>query len=732
MGRAKIILALLIAVLFLPLYEHDAGATPLYTKAIFLQLIVLAAAALWVPLAVADRRYRPDWRHPLVIASTVWLAANVVAAAFGVDPYRSVWSTLIRMTGVFAQAHLWLYFLMLTVFLRERGARRLTLAAAVIVSVAIGFLSWHEYSLTHSVRVSSALDNAGFLGGYAVVSFWLCLYAALTERRHVRTVAMAAAALSVTTVALSGSRGPLVGLVASLAVVLLAAAFMTAGRRWRWPFAAAVVAVAISGLAVFSWFMTAPGKVWVSVHLPPTASRILYSNVGEDRLALWQIGWHAFLERPWLGWGPENFPVAFDRLVDPLNQGWMLDAGWYDRPHNLLVERLTNLGLVGLLASLFTLAAVVWSFRRRWVSQGTHGERLLLLTLVGALLAYAAHVFFLFEVLNVSVLMLLALALAATAGHPAEPTVGKTSRPSLAMAVGCLVIAAPIAWYGSLVPYRQVSAFDVQNRAYAAGDYDVAPFAAVIGKQSPARRDLVQKFIDRLRLSRDSQPTAPQEWRGLVELGVKVADAEAVLAPHDYRSQLCAAAANRLATEYDPALATEADRYLDAAIKTSPLRLKAFEERGELRLTSRDYAGAVAAFEEALKHTAINAQLGRLHCRLAEARLGLGQVDLAAKDLRAAALLGYDLSSELRLLNPMVLAVQSGHVDQVWISYVEGFAPPWSTRRSVLAASAVIYAKAGERERAEWMLEELMYRDEAAADALEVDVRRYLKEAGAR
>lgn len=730
-----LVLAILTGILLLPLYDQDWGGTPLFSKAVIFQGLVLLAAALWLPLARASASYRPDWRHPLVLAATALLAVNFVSAVAGVDLARSLWSTIIRMTGVFALAHLWLYFLMLTVFLRRGEERRLLVLAATVASAAVGVLAVREFATTHSVRVMTVLDNAGFLGGYAVVGFWLCLYAAVTERRGWRWFAAAGAALSAVAVVLSGSRGPTVGLLASLLAVGLAAALMTVRRRAvRLTLALAVAAVIAAGALGWSWSFSSTGRAWVAGHLPQTANRLLYANVGEDRLALWQIGWQAFQQRPWLGWGPENFQSAFDYLARPLGSAWMLEAGWYDRPHNLIIERLANLGLLGGLATLAVWWALAVTASRRWRERHTPADRLALLAVLGALLAYGLHVVFLFEVPSVSIMMLFALALLARspaeeAAVPVVPPAHDPRRLTDWPFVATLAVGLTIIWYGSVAPARQVAAFERQYGSFLDGDYSATPFATVLDARSPAQRDLIQKFIDRLRYAREDQPVAPTAWLDLVRLAVRVADREAGLAPNDYRTTMVAAVAHRLAAEYDAAEAKAADVYLDRAERLSPERLKAFEERGELRLAAHEDAAAAAAFRQALSHTAIADQQGRLHSEIALALLNQSQLAEAKREFRAAVANRYSFSNDLRLLSPLAKALVPGAVDPYWQAYVDGIAEPWASRRTALSGRAVVYAKAGATAKAEAFLEALMYQDAAAADDLEPLVRQYLKAA---
>ena len=57
------------------------------------------------------------------------------------------------------------------------------------------------------------------------------------------------------------------------------------------------------------------------------------------RLVVWKGSWQGFLERPWLGWGPENFELVFTRHFNPCM--FLGECGgeiWFDRSHNIILD----------------------------------------------------------------------------------------------------------------------------------------------------------------------------------------------------------------------------------------------------------------------------------------------------------------------------------------------------------------------------------------------------------
>jgi hypothetical protein len=93
----------------------------------------------------------------------------------------------------------------------------------------------------------------------------------------------------------------------------------------------------------------------------------LESVVG-NRVVVWQIAWDGFLNRPFLGWGPENFNLAFARHYNPCLG--TIECGmdvWYDRAHNIVLDTLVEIGIVGFIGYLAIFAAAIYLLWRAYL-----------------------------------------------------------------------------------------------------------------------------------------------------------------------------------------------------------------------------------------------------------------------------------------------------------------------------------------------------------------------------
>ncbi|OGZ64133.1 MAG: hypothetical protein A3A98_04100 [Candidatus Staskawiczbacteria bacterium RIFCSPLOWO2_01_FULL_40_39] len=96
-------------------------------------------------------------------------------------------------------------------------------------------------------------------------------------------------------------------------------------------------------------------------------NRLSFDLVAEDlagtRLSAWKITWQAIKEKPWLGWGPENFYIGFEKYFDPTLPP-SLQKLWWDRPHNIFLEIWANSGIFALLSYVAFWVILLWQLQR--------------------------------------------------------------------------------------------------------------------------------------------------------------------------------------------------------------------------------------------------------------------------------------------------------------------------------------------------------------------------------
>lgn len=107
-------------------------------------------------------------------------------------------------------------------------------------------------------------------------------------------------------------------------------------------------------------------KNWHPVFKGPV-SRIMTLTKGFEaepyRFYVWKVSMTAFKDRSILGYGPENFSIAFDKKVDAA-LAEMGKERWFDKAHNSLVEILVTSGIFALVFYLLFISSLFWQLQK--------------------------------------------------------------------------------------------------------------------------------------------------------------------------------------------------------------------------------------------------------------------------------------------------------------------------------------------------------------------------------
>ena len=240
--------------------------------------------------------------------------------------------------------------------LAARGAYRRRLVEAIVAAAAVNaalsvarFLLLAEGWSSDPTRLGGWAETRQPILGAVMMGLAVLLAAdrALrTERRRYG----AAAGLGLLFIALTGSRGP------ALAILLSLALLLGGSRPKLFLSLIAAAALAIGCLAVVD---------------PAVIGRVVGAALlrgDSHRLAIWQLSWHDIRLRPWFGHGPAY------RIAMPGE----------DFPHNLFLSTWLYTGVVGLALLLTYMAAVL-----RQVLRVPMPDRLLRLAILAHLLISA-------------------------------------------------------------------------------------------------------------------------------------------------------------------------------------------------------------------------------------------------------------------------------------------------------------------------------------------------------
>lgn len=345
-----------IAVFFVPLIYSSATIFPfIFPKSLAFRLLVEMLLAPYLYLILAFPAYRPK-RSNILAAILAFFGIGILATLFGADPLRSFWGNHERMMGLYAYAHVVLFFLVATSVYRTkeewRGLIFYAIFAGAIVT-ALGYVQYFSKSFLHEVkggRIFSTFGNSIYLSAYLLFQMYLLFWYALSEKRTLYKITLYfLLGLEIIAFFWARTRGAFIALIVSGIVLLILAAWHKLRLRPRLLSAAALVPVVL--IILLFAFKDIPA-LKKNKFLAPITQLSSQEVTAKTRLLNWKIGLHAWASRPILGWGPENYYFGFNKFYDPKFLGYSTYETWQDHSHNFVIDTLSDSGILGLIAFL--------------------------------------------------------------------------------------------------------------------------------------------------------------------------------------------------------------------------------------------------------------------------------------------------------------------------------------------------------------------------------------------
>jgi len=287
------------------------------------------------------------------------LAAMVLSAAAATDRSASLAdlkqliasaALVLLMVGLLDQPH-WLRRAMWAVVVSAAGLAAIAVFQQLTKTYDVDYFGLSTILEDRTLRRSAGPHDANYFGAALVMGAALALYLFLAARRAFeRAAALGALAACLAAAFFTYSRGAVV----ALAVSLVAAAALRRVRPWI-PLAGAVLLIGLAAVALPSDVKTRFRSVFapVGTEISYMSDESLANRFAENLVAV-----QMFRDRPLLGVGPENYPVHYFEYAQQLGLDTRVVASFESgqRPHNLYLETLAELGVVGAAA----LLSIVW------------------------------------------------------------------------------------------------------------------------------------------------------------------------------------------------------------------------------------------------------------------------------------------------------------------------------------------------------------------------------------
>jgi O-antigen ligase len=417
-------------------------------KTIFFRILVDVIFSAYIILALFNRKYRPKV-NSLFIVIALFLLVLILTSVIGVNFERSFWSTFERMTGLLTFFHLFGFFIVLTSVFKKREDWEKILGVSIVVGIILSF--YVLFFDTASTRGGGTIGNTSFMAAYLLFDIFFAFILLLSKKYFARIFAVSSLFVMIPVLLASTCRAGIAAFFGGIFLLMLGYFVFSGNRKLKFA-AVAIILILIVSCGIL--FIIQPNCLLEKAQIFETQMK--------PRLVVWEIGFHGWLERPLLGWGPENFNIVFNKYFHPCL--FLSEYGgetWFDRAHNIIFDTLVSSGLIGLLSYLSIFGASIFLLLRKILRIEDKKEIFVFLIMAVLLIVYFVQNLFVFDMISTYMMLFLCLAYISFLTNKDETKDSAPSAPKADVnpflgAVG-LVLMLFVLWFGSIGPMKSAN-----------------------------------------------------------------------------------------------------------------------------------------------------------------------------------------------------------------------------------------------------------------------------------
>ncbi|TSC74689.1 MAG: hypothetical protein G01um101444_212 [Parcubacteria group bacterium Gr01-1014_44] len=634
---------------FVPLVVFMDFISPFhFSKVLIFRSLVEIMGAAYLILVLKDRSYLPR-RDNIFWAFLLFTAVFTLTTITSVLRYPSFWGALERMGGLWTFWHYFLFFIILiSVFTKKEHWQKLfnlTILAGVL-SAFYGF--GQKTNIKFFVgsggreRIFGTIGNPALFAGYELFTVFLSLImylrAGLAKSRPFYLLAFIVSSVAVL---MTVVRGSLLGYAIGLTILVFLWMIYKKSRLGKSIFT--VLIGSALAFAAFSWLFHDSSLVQKSSYLKRVTDLSLTSTTVQTRFWAWEAGITGWKESPktiLLGWGPENFNIPFSKNFNPKFFRGPGAETLFDRAHNMFVEILVTMGIIGFLAYLNIFAALFSSLRKllRNPSLLVYGAGF-----TAAIVAYIIHNSFIFDTSANFIVFFTVAGFISFLGVPendqgsTSPERGRTLNPAMInLIIAFLIVFIPFLIYKTNV--LPAKANYATTRAIVrgwAGDFNGSfeKTKESLSYDVPGKYEYRHRFAQYLvgvggPSTKEERVQMAYEF-AMAEVEKNIKENQVDYLPHLYASRL-----NIMLGKDNPKSPYNniALEHSLKALELAPKFVRTYYEVAQAYLNQKDYKHAVEFFQRAAD---LNPDTGISHAYLGAAKIESGDLS-GAEDLERA------------------------------------------------------------------------------------------------
>ncbi|OGI67946.1 hypothetical protein A2738_03815 [Candidatus Nomurabacteria bacterium RIFCSPHIGHO2_01_FULL_42_15] len=395
MARTWIVCITVVSIFLFPLLYIGGFSFPaIFPHAMFIFFIseLLLLLFLWGGI----RKQQLVFKKSLLTAGLLaYIVVLFISALAGADFLQSFWSSYSRMTGLVTWVHYFILFFVLSSVLERQDWKyvfRALILSAIVLAIG-SFLGPTGFNIGWKpiAGAGSLLGNSSYSGIYYVLVFFMSVVGfALEDRRKWKYIygfgwliifispdlfnfQFFTGAISFSEIfgnpflLLGYARASTVALWTGIVLLGILYGIHTISKVFIQKMLLGIVFVCLSGGYVFG-FLSIINK-----------QGIVYEKYIEEegehiRSSVWNIALQSIKERPWFGYGLENFEHTYQKhlnasMIENKNDLRMVtlrETLWFDMVHNTTLESLVYNGVIGTLTKILLLGIVLFLCMRRY------------------------------------------------------------------------------------------------------------------------------------------------------------------------------------------------------------------------------------------------------------------------------------------------------------------------------------------------------------------------------
>jgi len=538
-----------------------------------------------------------------------FLLIFILATIFSQDFVFSIFGSPSRAGGVLNMLFFVIFVVFLTLFTDENSWKKLFnllfIAGILISSLAVVqyFNIFKNIFLSFGTgNAPSFLGNSTFLAIYMIFLSFLSFTFLMQEQDKKKKILYGALfLLFVFTVLITGARATYLGILIGFVFFFF---FYPKKIKTVKIVAASILLLAIIIAILLNIFPQVGEK---NNLLKIAVNRLSVKRIATDllgtRFSAWEITIKGIKDKPILGWGPENFYIAFEKYYDPTITS--VKNMWWDRPHNVFLDVAVSSGILSVIIYCLFWLALLWQLQRYKRQQGEDKRTYLAHGLQSMFIGYLVALFFNFD--NISTYLISFFFIGYTfyllsQGEKITIFPPKTlffqKKPVI---ISFLIMIVLFIWFWNIRPlYLNEKIVYADNladikkcsdslplmentwkKSYILNAYSGLKYADIAKKCVTSKNEVEysKKVVESLKLSSKIRPKNTRTW---LFMGVF--------------TNLLAAREENIDNRNN--LLSEARNAFDNSLKLSPKRQEAFTEIEKNYLIAKDY--------EAIKKTAYN------------------------------------------------------------------------------------------------------------------------------